>query len=104
MQWSRIGRVAVDSGNILILDPGRLNRLVSPPSKDIDAWYDRFVVRRKRKSRELGIAVTTTWGRHKLVIGQILTGVDDGMYEVEARLDKLGRIAEVRIRFTSASE
>lgn len=82
-KWETLGRIGVDSGTIMFIDPCYL-----VPKEDWTNFcmeYESKEVGRSAKMNCGGIAVTTAHG--------------DGQYAVKGRYNKRGQIVEVRINF-----
>jgi len=81
--WRVVGRVGVDSGCIIIADPAYAEKVTE--DEVMDAVNDHA----GPIAGDLGVVVST--------------GLGDGMYDVEARIEDIEgwgeRVAEVRIRF-----
>lgn len=81
-KWETIGRIGVDSGTIMFIDPCYL-----VPGEDWSnfcAEYEKKEVGRSAILRG-GVAITTPHG--------------DGTYAVKARYNKRGQIVEIRMNF-----
>ena len=93
MKKKVIGKVAVDSGSILISDPSYINDEFSIEGDDIYDIYpdlDRYrQISTKEAKHIMKIPIAVT----------LQTGYGDGVYPVTAHYNKDGRIAKVVVDF-----
>ena len=100
-KWEKIGAVAVDSGSVLILDPGQLQSLIPKAETEIEAWYLKFVCTKWSRDKP----IRTKFRSKSVPLGHLVeAGYGDGLYDIEVRKNSEGRIAELRIQFIDDEE
>lgn len=94
--WQRIGEIPVDTGRIVLVDPGNLADALDHEQEVLDQIEagdeGAASMTYELVANQPGVVVA-------LVVG---TGLGDGSYPVEARFEDVEgavRIAEVRVRF-----
>ncbi|MFA5790657.1 MAG: DUF4241 domain-containing protein [Caldisericia bacterium] len=100
--WEQVGRVSVDSGQIVIVDPGFLQKSMIDELADIN--YDKPQNLYDHSCNIAGSSKSVGEFRLSEHTGMVTavaseTGIGDGQYPVYARFNKDNRVAELRIKF-----
>ena len=87
--WTEVGVIGVDAGCVLLGDPCYW-------MKEED--YDKYILEAYSKKQSMTHQIKYDMG-HKGKGMIISSGYGDGLYPVETKFNKEGRVKEVRIRF-----
>ena len=98
MTWEQAGKVGVDAGLLWLGDPCYI--IGSDASRKWNTW-DAFCDSLRARHDETGVTQYNFSKEHTGLGVVVSTGYGDGMYPVEVRRNRRGRIAEVRIIFIS---
>jgi hypothetical protein len=88
-RWKTVGEISVDAGMAMICDPCYLTRDAGQPHPVHGDWAEFCNAMGESHFMELPLG-------HGVVVR---TGYGDGSYPVQVRINKEGRVAEMRVLF-----
>ena len=94
-KWTHVGDLPVDAGCLLVIDPCYLRDMLFEGNAQVEQWYEQAVVQAQGE-----VSPVSAPQMQKRPLGHVVsTGNGDGVYPLEVRFAKDGRVAEMRIRF-----